>query len=150
MAWTSRRTWTALAHALKNVDEDRRVVRDMIIRANIGLKTAKAFITWDNSFNLPPLEEILATADKVDWSAEETDAVYAKLSLALNFLNRDNLLDVVNLFEKAGAQHQGIGYAITLDLVHSISVKFGNTAENFALMGRLSQVFDKLRKAAQM
>lgn len=106
-AFPSRRSWTNTFRLLASIGSDRSA-RDMAIAATVGDDAALAFKTWDETLNLPSLDEVLKNYDKLPWDSYTTDKVFAIIVMATNMATADTLKTTAEVLVKVGDYHEAL------------------------------------------
>lgn len=139
-AYPSRRSWHNVFRMLAAVGNDR-AARDMAMIATVGEDAALAFKTWDETLNLPSIEEVLRSYETLPWESYTTDKVFAIIVMATNMATAETLTTTAKVLVKVGDHHEalaalqgrelltrarrlGVARSVSLDTAKVLSDKF--------------------------
>lgn len=106
-AYPSRRSWVNTFRLLAAVGSDRGA-RDMAMLSTVGEDAALAFKTWDESLNLPTVEEILANHEKMEWDKFTTDKVFAISTLIVAAATAETVDTSAKVLVTIGNHHEAL------------------------------------------
>lgn len=139
-AFPSRRSWHNTFRLLAGIGNDR-AARDMAMIATVGEDAALAFKTWDETLNLPSIEEVLRSYETLPWGDYTTDKVFAIIVMATNMATAETLGTTAKVLVKVGDHHEalaalqgrelltrarklGVDRTVSLDVAKILSDKF--------------------------
>lgn len=115
-AYPSRRSWVNTFRLLAAVGEDRGA-RDMAMLSTVGEDAALAFKTWDESLNLPSIEEILSGYETLNWDSFTTDKVFAISTLITAAATEETVDTTAKVLVKIGDFHEALASIAGRELI---------------------------------
>lgn len=130
-AYPSRRSWTNTFELLAQVGSDRSA-RDAMMLSTVGEDAALAFKTWDESLNLPTIEEILKGYETLPWDSYTTDKVFAISTLIVAAATEETVDTAAKVLVKIGDFHEALGSIAGRELIQrtvQLSLPFERRAQ---------------------
>lgn len=107
-AWASRRSWNDLSHTLSFVEDDNDTyVQDMIFEGTIGVSGAFEFRDWLRTNSIVSPSEALKNPDIINWENLSLNDSNLMLRGIVEIINKDNVLQVINLIKSALDNNKG-------------------------------------------
>lgn len=142
-AWPSMRSWDNAARMLGQTQDAK--MADILVKAAVGDKAGKDFMSWMSKLTLPRYEAVMAKPQDINWASLRGDVLHMTLATVVQNVTTDNFDASVKVFEAAkSAKKDDIVAGLILSFKRKIAEEYEKEGKD---VKKLAPIFARLAVA---